>query len=380
MILKKRILKKKFETIFIFFHRTIITSLLAAFGVYGIEGPWNLVPGACHVIFGLVTLSSFIYEWIKKEETIEKAKETIKVNQQEIKKTLVILEKIRIDESKFSEIIQLHVQNLKRYFENAFKRIEAQILSEVTLDTLKKLDGATDDQQRQNVINSIVSRISNLNDVERVISKEHGECLNELEKYLLNWAKSNRILNLKSKTRIKESREKYSSSFRIEIDDLVDQISKTRNKYTSPSLGKLVFHDSNINKMAITGILASLGISLFDTSDNIEGFLPGDGVYDHLLDNVLHHVGITVSTVMPYILVARVIYYLYQNRDRTQELEELRNSIIQSSNQYMNLISASAINRIEVDGKGYIENLKSVYTDRHREAAKYVEKAWKFVA
>jgi hypothetical protein len=370
---------KKIEKIFIFFHKTIITSIVTALGVYTIGDEWNLLLWVCHVFVALIAISCFIYELIERKKTIEKAKETIKVNQQEIEKTLVILEKIRIDKSKFAEIIELHIQNLKQYFGNVFNRIETEILSEVTLDTIKRLDKAKDDQQRQNIINSIISRISNLNDVERVISKEHKECFNKLEKYLLDWAKTNRILNQKSKTRIKQGREKYSSSFRAEIDDLVGQISKTRNKYTSPSLGKLVFHEKTINEMAITGVLASLGISLFDTGDNIEEFLPGDGVYDHILDNVLHHVGITVSTVMPYILIARVLYYLYQNRDRTQELEELQNSILQSSKQYMNLISDSATNRVKVDSNAFIEDLKIIYTNRHREAIIYVKKARKFV-
>lgn len=110
---------------------------------------------------------------------------------------------------------------------------------------------------------------------------------------------------------------------------------------------RLVF-SSNGADLTLASAITILGFNWEDISNVLSDTISGE-ITENAVWELLEHVGVTIPYIGPAFIAIKIMRYLYNFRDRTEDIETLKREIKDTLGKYLDDICTAAKGKVEED-------------------------------
>lgn len=375
------------------------SATLVAFEYFGyfadLQGIFAFVQSPVYLgiaVFGVVLAIAFIAAIIKYNKNKDVAEISYVTNKQnENINTLAYLHVEAFFKSiEFKNIVDKYLANIERYFDKLIKDVNEKVDNYVTIEVLRQFDRTGEDLNRQRAfMQRILIELSNTNEVENFVREQHSACLDEIKQKLEEWVENNKQIQYYYSLDTFSYKNKYNKKlFRIELDSVELEINDLRRHIKDVTLSDILFNQKTTKSLTVAGMVAFLGLSIEnvdadDIADTVNT-IAGDSVVtsemvEHVLHDILEGIGITIGVAAPVIIIIKVCRFLYKHRDRTEELEQLRQDIKNIIKTHYENVSEKSKKRIQKDAVKYVKSLITRFKFNFEKAGTYKNNAKPYI-
>ncbi|MDP1814015.1 MAG: hypothetical protein Q8K92_06160 [Leadbetterella sp.] len=334
---------------------------------------YGLILFAVSFIIALIsTLITFIANKEVARESYVTNDRNVKINSLFYHRLIII-----INSQEFNDIIEKHLKNIRVYFKYIISEVNNRINLVVNVDTLDRYEKTKNDLDKQRAfMNSIFKELSNLNEIEKNIKKEHKDCIDEIYKHLIDWSDKNEHLKQVYNFPKFTYNNKYDKKeFKLDLDDIRNDLFTTRSNIKDINIQKIVFGNNNVTDLGLSAALVLLRMDTEDVGDFLTDNIIDGEVTEQAIYNILENVGASIPLIAPAFIALKFFRYLYRSRDRSEEIENLKNEISQSIEKYLNNICDRSVERVKEDSNKYMNDLIAKFKANFEKANHYKEKA-----